>query len=82
MSAKDKKSEVFNHFEKAKGDFLIEVKLSLRTKGFQTLVICDDANVCMLETTHERSNRLCFAFFVWLAWAEPLAGIAKTATSK
>jgi len=36
----------------------------------------------VFESTHERSNRLCFALFAWFARAALLAGIAKTATVK
>jgi len=36
----------------------------------------------MLEGTHERGNRLCFALVAWFARAALKAGIAKTATGK
>jgi len=36
----------------------------------------------MLEKTHKRSNQLCVLCSAWFAWAELLAGIAKTATGK
>jgi len=35
-----------------------------------------------LESAHERSDRLCVLRSAWLAWAEWLVGIAKTATGK
>ena len=44
---------------KSEVNFLLEAILFLQRNGFHTLlVICVHANVCMLETTYDRKNRL------------------------
>jgi len=66
-SAKDTKSEVFTSLKKASGEFLARSQNISSKKGLQThLGICANANVCALERTQERGNRLCFALFAWL----------------
>jgi len=60
MSAKDKKSEVFSYFKKAKGELLARSHAISSNKGvLSTSYICVNANVDTLERTHDRGTRLC-----------------------
>ena len=57
ISTKDKKTEVFSCFKKARGEFLARIHtISLNKQFLKTSCLCVHANVCTLERTDERGN--------------------------
>jgi len=64
MSAKDNYQKFSAILKKEKVNFFLEAILFLRTNGTScyfkhNLLFVLNANVCTLERTHERGNRLC-----------------------